>query len=144
MNLDHLNLCASDVGSLSTTLQRHFGYQLVQAGSTPAADGGGAEREFAFLLGSDGSSVVITQIDAQPDGPSSYPPGFHFGLMQDSAQAVHAKHAELDAAGYHPGPVSDGFEVFGATWTAFYCPLGDGLEIEINHRTPSPVLDQHH
>ena len=27
-----------------------------------------------------------------------------------------------------------GFQVWGATWTAFYCPLGDGLDIEVNYR----------
>ncbi|PRY04638.1 hypothetical protein [Kineococcus rhizosphaerae] len=52
------------------------------------------------------------------------------------------KHTELLDAGYEPGKISSGFEVLGATWTAFYCPLGDGLEIEINHRTPSPLLDR--
>jgi hypothetical protein len=61
--------------------------------------------------------------------------------MQESAEAVHAKHAQLGAAGFDPGAISDGFEVFGAVWTAFYCRLGDGLEIEINHRTHSTILD---
>ena len=71
----------------------------------------------------------------------AYPPGFHFGLIQDSVEAVHLKHAELTAAGLNPGRINGPFEAVGATWTAFYCPLGDGLEIEINHRTRSKILD---
>ena len=31
--------------------------------------------------------------------------------------------------------------MFGAIWTAFYCPVGDGLEVEGNHRTRSTILD---
>ena len=142
MRLDHLNLCSSDVGGLARLLGRHFGYRLLQAGHVPETPGT-AHRggEFAFLLGEDGSSIVITQIDAQPDGSSSYPPQFHLGLRQESSEAVHAKHAELLAAGLAPGKVSEGFEVLGAVWTAFYCPVGDGLEIEVNHRTCSTILD---
>lgn len=142
MHLDHLNLCASDVPALTQTLERHFGYRIMQAGRVPDASAlPNRGSAFAFLLGEDGSYIVVTQIDARPDGGSSYPTQFHFGLMQDSAEAVHIKHAELTAAGLEPGKISEGFEVFGAVWTAFYCPLGDGLEIEINHRTHSTVLD---
>lgn len=142
MHLDHLNLCASDVPALSSTLERHFGYRLVQADRVPDVAGlPNAGSEFAFLMGQDGSCIVVTQIDAHPDGRSSYPPQFHFGLMQETAAAVHAKHAELTAAGFEPGEISAGFEVFGAVWTAFYCSMGDGLEIEINHRTRSAILD---
>ena len=142
MHLDHLNLCSSDVSVLARTLERHFGYRVLQAGRVPDVPGvANPGSEFAFLLGEDGSYIVVTQIDAQPDGRSSYPPQFHFGLRQESADAVHAKHAELTAAGLTPGKISEGFEVLGAVWTAFYCPLGDGLEVEINHRTHSTVLD---
>ncbi len=142
MHLDHLNLCASDVAALTQTLERHFGYRVVQAGHVPEGPGvANPGSAFAFLQGEDGSSIVVTQIDAQPDGRSSYPLQFHFGLMQESADAVHAKHAELTAAGYTPGAISAGFEVFGAVWTAFYCPIGDGLEVEVNHRTRSTTLD---
>ena len=144
MHLNHLNLCSSDVSALTDTLEQHFGYQVVQAGRVPDLPGvPNAGTDFAFLLGQDESYIVISQIDPHPHDQSSYPPQFHFGLMQDSADAVHAKHAELTAAGYHPGEVSEGFEVFGAEWTAFYCTIGDGLEIEVNHRTHSTILDRH-
>jgi len=137
MRLNHINLCSSDVDTLTHTLVTHFDYRVVDSGAVPAP-GSSVDRRFATVVGKDGSELVITQID--PD-PAAYPGGFHFGLMQDSREAVHAKHAELTAAGLNPGRISDRFEVWGATWTAFYCPLGDGLEIEINHRTTSELLD---
>ncbi|BCY09174.1 VOC family protein [Actinoplanes sp. L3-i22] len=136
MRLNHLNLCASDVTALTGTLVTHFGYRIIDSGQVPAAAGGGS---FAAVAGTDGSELVITQIDPVPHGRSAYPKGFHFGLIQDSREAVYAKHDELTAAGLHPGKISDGFQVWGATWTAFYCPLGDGLDIEVNYRTPGTL-----
>ncbi|GAA2698150.1 VOC family protein [Actinoplanes palleronii] len=138
MRLNHINLCASDVTALAGTLVTHFGYRIIDTGRAPAAFGGGS---FAAVAGSDGSEFVITQIDPVPDGGSAYPKGFHFGLIQQSREAVYTKHAELTAAGLNPGAISDGFQVWGATWTAFYCPLGDGLDLEVNYRTPSALLD---
>ena len=140
MRLNHINLCASDVTALTDKLVTHFGYRIIDSGHAPAAVGGGY---FAAVTGNDGSEFVITQIDPVPDGGSAYPKGFHFGLIQDSREAVYAKHDELTAAGLHPGEISDGFQVWGATWTAFYCPLGDGLDIEVNYRTASVLLDIH-
>ncbi|GAB3261499.1 VOC family protein [Kineosporia babensis] len=138
MKLNHVNLCTSDVIALTRTLVEHFGYRLVDSGIVHGSDD--ASR-FAAVLGPDGSELVITQIAPTPDGSPAYPKGFHFGLMQESREEVLAKHRDLDAAGYAPGPISDGFEVWGATWTAFYCPLGDGLEVEVNYRTHSVLLD---
>ncbi|GAB2579078.1 VOC family protein [Microlunatus antarcticus] len=141
MRLNHVNLCASDVNALTRTLEAHFSYSTVQSGTVPNYPGvPNPGTEYAMLIGDDGSDIVITQIDPPSDGESAYPPQFHFGLIQDTAQAVHSLHAELTTAGYEPGTISV-FEVLGATWTAFYCPLGDGLEIEINHRTDSDLLD---
>ncbi|MEV1048710.1 VOC family protein [Streptomyces sp. NPDC049916] len=136
MRLNHVNLCSSDVGELARTLSQHFGYRIIDSG--PVHNG---EGSFAALVGADGSEIVITPIPRNTATGAAYPPGFHFGLMQDSREAVLAKHAELKNAGHSPGDIHDGFQVWGATWTAFYCPLGDGLDIEINYRTPTPVLD---
>lgn len=140
MHLNHINLCASDVLALASTLVDHFGYRLADSGVVPRPDGA-ADSRFALVIGADGSELVITQIAAPPADQSAYPQGFHFGLIQPSRDAVYAKHDELSAAGLTPGTINDGFEVWGATWTAFYCPLGDGLEIEINYRTTSDFLD---
>lgn len=141
MRLNHINLCASDVAALQRTLERHFGYRTVDSGRVPDVPGlAGAGTDYAMLVGEDGSNIVISQIE--PPEHSAYPPRFHFGLIQDTREAVYAKHAELTAAGFEPGKVSGPFEVLGAQWTAFTCPLGDGLEIEINHRTRSDLLDR--
>ncbi|TIC80081.1 VOC family protein [Nocardioides sp. GY 10127] len=139
MRLNHVNLCSSDVPGLAEKLATHFGYRIADSGTYPAPDGSG-DAHFAMVIGADGSELVITQIAGDERG-SAYPPGFHVGLLQDSREAVLAKHEELIAAGLNPGSISDGFEVWGATWTAFYCPLGDGLEIEVNYRTRSDFLD---
>ena len=142
MRLNHVNLCTSDVGGLAQTLETHFGYRTLDRGVVPDHPGvPNPGSAYALLIGEDGSDIVITQIEPAPEGRSAYPAQFHFGLMQDSAEAVLAKHAELLAAGFRPGRLNAGFQVLGATWTAFYCPLGDGLEIEINHRTRSELLD---
>ena len=142
MRLNHINLCATNVPLLAGKLVAHFGYHLIDSGDFPRQDGSGESQAFAAVVGQDGSELVISEINAIPGAASAYPRGFHFGLIQDSREAVHAKHAELTAAGFQPGDISDGFEVWGSTWTAFYCPLGDGLEIEINYRTPSSLLDE--
>ncbi|MFK4482422.1 MULTISPECIES: VOC family protein [unclassified Curtobacterium] len=142
MKLNHVNLCSSDVTTLANTLENHFGYRTLELGTVPDAEWAtNPGSTYAILVGDDVSDIVITQIDPVPEGESAYPSQFHFGIMQDTAQAVHAKHAELEQAGFTPGKLNPGFEVLGATWTAFYCPLGDGLEIEINHRTHSELLD---
>lgn len=141
MPFNHINLCASDVKALRTTLEQHFGYRTVDSGTVPNIPGiAGAGGDFAMLVGEDDSNIVITHID--PSENPSYPPGFHFGLIQDSVEAVHLKHRELTAAGFSPGKINGPFEAVGAHWTAFYCPLGDGLEVEINHRTRSDILDR--
>jgi hypothetical protein len=140
MMLNHINLCSSNVPALTHTLDTHFGYRTVQAGTVldePWATDPGSH--FAMLIGTDGSNLVITQIDPVPGG-TAYPTGFHFGIIQDSPDAVTSKHDELAAAGLNPGPIST-FDALGATWTAFTCPLGDGLEVEINHRSRSELLD---
>lgn len=140
MHLNHINLCASNVPALASTLVNHFNYRLADSGAIPRPDDD-EDSHFALVIGADGSELVITQITAPPADQSAYPQGFHFGLIQPSREAVYAKHDELTTAGLTPGKINDGFQVWGATWTAFYCPLGDGLEIEINYRTTSDFLD---
>ncbi|GAA4672276.1 VOC family protein [Frondihabitans cladoniiphilus] len=142
MRLNHINLCASDVPAMADKLVTHFGYRVVDSGAYPLPDGSG-NSHFSAIVGTDGSEFLITQIAAPTEGMSAYPNGFHFGLIQDTREAVLTKHDELTAAGLAPGKINDGFEVWGATWTAFYCDLGDGLEVEINYRTQSDRLDGH-
>jgi len=133
MKLNHINLCTSNVSALSTFLVDHFDYHVIQVGKVPDYDGAvGAGTDFAMLDGADGSSLVLTQIVSP--GPSSYPTNFHFGIAMSSPEAVHAKHAELSAAGRGPESIKS-FEAVGSSWTAFSCSLGDGMTIEVNHRS---------
>ncbi|OPB02758.1 VOC family protein [Pseudomonas syringae] len=134
MKLNHINLCSSDVTALSAFLNRFFDYEILQAGKAPAPAGSSkSEYEYAMLEGSDQSFIVITEI-LSPIQPA-YPTNFHFGIIMDTALKVHEKHLEMSEAGFHPEEISNGFEVLGVQWTAFYCPIGDGMKIEVNHRT---------
>ena len=128
MRLNHVNLCAGDVPALADLFVRHFGFIVLQSGTMPEAAGTAtAGSPFAMLRDRHGFSLVITTIDAG----AVYPRSFHVGVALDAADDVRAKHAELSAAGLAPKPIS-AFEALGASWTAFYCPVGDGLEIEVN------------
>ncbi len=131
--LNHLNLCTSDVPSLSKLFTQHFAFTTLQAADTSA-----------MLQGSDGFSLVLTQID--PHAPPTYPHSvlftrhisFHVGFMLAAPAHVHAKHQELQAAGWQPKPIQT-FKALGAAWTAFYCPAGDGIEVEVNAHISLPA-----
>jgi hypothetical protein len=142
VRLNHINLCSSNVIKLANDLVTFFDFRLIDNGAFASRAGSVGEQEFATVIAKDGFAIVITNIEPMPDGCSAYPDGFHFGLIQETREAVFDKHAELISAGVTPGPINDGFEIWGATWTTFYSPLGDGLQIEINYRTPSALLDE--
>jgi hypothetical protein len=131
--LNHLNLCTSDVLALGKLFTQHFTFTTLQAADTSA-----------MLRGSDGFLLVLTQID--PHAPPTYPYSvlftrhisFHVGFMLDAPAHVHAKHQELQAAGWQPKPIQT-FEALGAAWTSFYCPVGDGIEVEVNAYVSLPA-----
>ena len=56
---------------------------------------------------------------------------FHVGFTINSPEAVRAKHEELQQAGLAPGPITE-YQAMGAAWTAFYCAIGDGIDLEVN------------
>jgi hypothetical protein len=87
---------------------------------------------FALLRGSDGFSLIITEIG--PDSPTAYPTDFHIGFILDAPDEVQAKHKQLSDGGCQPSPIKS-FEAMGSIWTAFYCPVGDGIDIEVNAHT---------
>jgi|GEM_PF-1038550 len=132
LKLNHLNLCTSDVPALRNVFTRHFGFDQQQGNEV-----------YAMLRGSDGFSLVLTQLDQH--SPPTYPNSllfkmrisFHVGFMLAAPAQVHAKHQELQAGGWQPGPVQT-FEALGAAWTAFYCPLGDGIDLEVNAQVSLP------
>lgn len=132
LRLNHLNLCTSAVPTLSRLFTQHFDFTLQQGDET-----------HALLHGRDGFFLVLTLLDAH--APAAYPYSvafgrhisFHVGFMLAAPAQVHAKHAELLAGGWQPEPVQ-AFEALGAAWTAFYCPLGDGIALEVNAHVALP------
>ncbi|NML67816.1 VOC family protein [Hymenobacter sp. RP-2-7] len=125
MLLNHLNLCVSDVLAQCDLFARHFDFRVEQRAN-----------EGALLYGPDGFFLVLTKIGSEVHTyPSSPPFNFHVGFMVESEAQVLAKHQELDAAGRQPGPVKR-YQALGADWVAFYCPIGDGIDIEVNTHTP--------
>ena len=125
MKLNHAHLFTGDVAATGSLLTRHFAFAVEQAG-----------EGFAMLRGSDGFSLVLMAFG--PEGPRTYPGAdafglriaTHIGFVVDTADAVRAKHAELRDGGCRPGPINS-FEALGQSWTAFYCPIGDGLDLEV-------------
>jgi hypothetical protein len=129
MKLNHTNLCTSNVLLLSTIFTRHFDFEVIQKNA-----------ESAMLKGDDGFSLVLTVIDknSQPTYPSSllfnFRISFHVGFVLEHQDEVHVKHQELINAGYNPGHINT-FNALGETWTSFYFPVGDGIDIEVTHHT---------
>jgi hypothetical protein len=67
MKLNHLNLCTSDVVSLSGIFSRHFSFEALQTN-----DG------YSLLRGSEGFSLILTKIDEH--SPKTYPNSVSFTL----------------------------------------------------------------
>lgn len=132
MNLNHVNLCTNRVAEISAIFQDHFAFEVLDANEYSAT-----------LRGQDGFLLVLTQTAA--DSPKSYPYthfpqfnfrfNFHVGFMLDSPGEVRAKHQQLKEAGLEPGSLNE-YQALGASWTAFYCPVGDGIDIEVNAHVP--------
>jgi hypothetical protein len=59
------------------------------------------------------------------------PISFHIGFTVDTPEEVYDKHKELSESGHNPGTIKN-FNALGESWTAFYCPVGDGIDIEVN------------
>ena len=125
MKLNHNNICTKDVAFLRSIFTQHFGFETVREGEYRGSP-------FAFMRGMDGFVLVLTTIG--PDSTQVYPTGFHVGFTVGSPDEVHAKHRELSGAGLQPNPINS-FEALGEQWTAFYCPVGDGMAIEVNAHT---------
>ncbi len=84
---------------------------------------------FAILRGSDAFSLVLTE--PGPESPKIYPSDFHVGFTIETPEEVRTKHQELCDSGLEPEPINT-FSAMGKNWTAFYCPVGDGIRIEVN------------
>ena len=104
---------------------KHFSFKKEHAG-----------EGFAMLRGEDGFSLVIMTMNA--DLPNPYPSAkafgmdinFHLGFIVSTPAEVYAKHKELEDGGCQPGQIKT-FDAIGERWTAFYCPVGDGIDVEV-------------
>jgi len=120
MRLNHAHLSVPDVGALRDFLVRHFDFTTL---ATRGADG------FAVLRGADGFVLALLRAKAgtAPD------PHLHVGFFVDSSARVHAKHAELRAAGIDAGEV-ERVTRSGFTSLTFYCQAPGGLLVEVAHQ----------
>ena len=120
--LNHANFCVRNVGKLANLMVRHFSFTAEEQND-----------DYAILHGEKDFFVVVTRI--KDDHPHDYPPDFHVGFRLAEHDAVRSKREALIADGYRPRDLQE-FEALSARWTSFYLPVGDGMEFEVNARTP--------
>lgn len=119
MKLNHANLGTREVARVAGLFTAHFGFERLDAPPRP---------NFAVLRGSDG---FILNLMRPGNAAVHYPDGFHVCFLVETPAVVRAKHAELVAGGWTPGPVED-LTRGGYASTTFYCPLPDGLLVEVS------------
>lgn len=132
--LNHANLAVAEVPPLRDFLVRHFGFRALPA---PGPD--------AFAVLTDDAGFVLSLMRLRAGEGSGYAAGpypgtFHVGFYLDTPDAVHAKRAELAAAGCEVGDV-DAVRRGGFESTTCYCRAPGGVVIEISspHPAPAPV-----
>ena len=118
--LNHANLPVADVAALRDFFVRHFGFRVVATRGQDA---------FVVLEGDGG--FVLNLMRHRPREGNGFPEQFHVGFLLDTPDAVHAKHAELGAAGVDVGEVAD---LVRGGWasTTFYCHAPNGILVEVS------------
>jgi catechol 2,3-dioxygenase-like lactoylglutathione lyase family enzyme len=94
LRLNHVNLPVTEVAELRDFFVRHFAFTELATRGRDA---------LAVLRGADG--FVLNLMRGRAD--AAYPRNFHVGFFVDSPAEVHAKHAELRAAGITGGDVEE-------------------------------------
>jgi hypothetical protein len=118
LRLNHAHLPSRDVAALSDFLVRHFDFRAV------------ATRGEAFAVLEDAGGFVLALMRTrEPLGLADH---VHVGFFVGSREAVHAKHAELVAAGITPGEVEDVSRA-GFSSLTFYSEAPGGLLVEVSH-----------
>jgi len=120
MKLNHANLITTEVAALAGFFVSHFGFELVDMRGKDA---------FAILRGADGFALNL-MVPGKGD-PATYPDNFHVGFFVDKPDIVHAKHAELAAAGLAPGEIQE-LKRGGVGSTTFYCSAPGKILVEIS------------
>ena len=82
-----------------------------------------------MLRGADGFALNL-MVPGKGD-PATYPDNFHVGFLVDKPDIVHAKHAELAAAGLAPGEIQE-LKRGGVGSTTFYCSAPGKILVEIS------------
>jgi catechol 2,3-dioxygenase-like lactoylglutathione lyase family enzyme len=118
MQFKHANLTTPDVAGAAEFFQRFFGFELV--------DKRGAD---ALAVMRDANNFVLTLMKSKKSDPDRYPHTFHVGFYFDSPELVHAKHAELAAAGLSPGEVETTNR--GGEVSTFFCTCPGGITVEV-------------
>ena len=85
MLLNHLDLQVPDVRETAAFFEAHFGFRQQGNQGSPA---------IAILMGDGPFTLVLQHRD-----DSQYPEGFHLGFIVETPDEVHARHAQLRAAG---------------------------------------------
>lgn len=119
MNLNHANLCSTDIAGLANFFVSFFGFRLQAMRGRDA---------FAVLEGSDGFALNLMK--PGKDGPTTYPDGFHVGFFVEHPDIVRAKHAEIAVAGLTPGDIQE-LTRGGIALVTFYCTAPGGVLVEV-------------
>ncbi|MFT3768156.1 MAG: VOC family protein [Minicystis sp.] len=117
MQLNHLDLQVPDVIASAAFFERHFRFEVHGNRASPA---------IAILTGEGGFTLVLQR---RRDEDPPYPEGFHIGFLVGDEATVHAKHAEITAAGVESSDVqSNGRGVM------FYFKAPGDILIEVSCR----------
>ena len=119
MQLNHIDLPVPDVAAATAFFVDGFGFTLAeQRGNHGMA-----------ILTSPGMVLVLTR-----STEAVYPPSFHIGFLQPSADAVQAAYAHLLASGI---AVPEAPKTMRGS-LLFYCYAPGGVLVEVSHRGALP------
>ena len=118
LRLNHANLPVTEVAALRDFFVRHFAFTEIATRGRDA---------MTVMRGADGFVLNLMRASATAD----YPRNFHVGFFVDTADDVHAKHAELRAAGIDAGAVEQ-LARGGFASVTFYCEAPGGVLVEVS------------
>ena len=119
MQLNHIDLPVPDVAAATAFFVDGFGFTLAEQRG----------KDGMAILTSPGMVLVLTRA-----AEAVYPASFHIGFLQGSAEAVHAAHARLLAAGIAVPEAPKNMR--GSL--LFYCHAPGGVLVEVSYRGALP------
>jgi len=115
MKLNHLNVIVPDPKQTSQFFVDYFGFRR--------ANSNGLDT-IAVLFGEDGFVLALSNFDKT--NVPVYPPGFHFGFIQDTQEQVDSLYERLHAAGF----ATETPRSFHGSWTFYFNAPGD-VSVEV-------------